>query len=193
MLADIIVLVALGILLLALVWLLARLVSAMRLLRRWLKGWGGLAEQFGMTFESGTTRCSLTGMYRGRIIYILGTSRLGVTMQMTTNNYTSNTLQMKAHPLPATLRNADDETLFKKGFTLESGSQEFLDRLFLGQALRGKLAPLARTPGLEIRLSGEELSLSVPRLYTQKEDLVLFLDALSDLAGAIELVKLVNQ
>ena len=40
MLTDTIVLVALGVLLLALVWLLARMVSAVRLQRQWLKGWG---------------------------------------------------------------------------------------------------------------------------------------------------------
>ena len=72
MLEDIIVLVALSILLLALVWLLVRMVNALRLQRAWLRGWGDLAQQYGMRFNSGYTRCSVTGMYRGRIIHMLG-------------------------------------------------------------------------------------------------------------------------
>ena len=112
MLEDIIVLVSLGILLLALIWLLARMVSALRLQRAWVKGWGRLAEQYGMTFDSGYTRCSITGMYQGRIIYTLGTFRAGMVQQMTTSNYTSNTLLIKANHLPPTLRNPDEDTLF---------------------------------------------------------------------------------
>ena len=192
MLEDIIVLVSLAILLLALVWLLARMVSALRLQRLWVKGWGGLAQQYGMSFKSGTSRCSVTGMYRGRIIYMLGSFHLGMALQMTTTNYASNTLVMKANSLPPALRASDEETRFAQGFTLVSGSQEFLDRLFLSRALRQRLAPLAGTPGLVINLTGEELSLTTPRLYTQSGELLRFLDALSDLAGGIEDIRLVN-
>ena len=192
MLGDIIVLVAMVILLLALVVLLARLVSAVRLQSAWVRGWGRLAEQYGMTFNSGATRCSLTGMYRGRIIYIFGTFRTGLVMQMATNNYTSNTLHLKARGLPLALRNPDEETLFSQGFTLESGSPEFMERVFLSHDLHRRMAPLARIPGLVIDLNGEELSLSTSRLYTQSDELLRLMDALSDLAGSIEEVHLTN-
>jgi hypothetical protein len=139
-----------------------------------------------MTFNSSATRCSITGMYRGRIIYMLGTSRAGMALQVTTTNYASNTLVMKANALPQSLRAPDDETLFTQGFTSVSGSQDFLDHLFLSRDLRKQLAPLAHTSGLVINLSGEELSLTAPRLYTQPDGLLRFLDGLSDLAGAIE-------
>ena len=131
MLEDIIVLVALAILLLALVWLLARMVNALRLQRAWVRGWGELAQQYGMRFNSGYTRCSVTGMYRGRIVQMLGTFRAGMALQVTTTNYASNTLVMKANPLPPSLRAPDDLALFDRGFTSSSGSQEFLERLFL--------------------------------------------------------------
>jgi hypothetical protein len=193
MLEDVTVLVSLAILLLALVWLLARMVSALRLQRAWVKGWGGLAQQYGMTFNGGYSRCSVTGMYCSRIIYMLGSYHLGMALQMTTTNYTSNTLVMKANSLPPTLRLPDEATLFARGFTLVSGSQEFLDRLFLSHTLRERLAPLARTPGLVINLSGEELSLTTPRLYTQSDDLLRFLDVLSDLASGIEDIQLINR
>ena len=58
--------------------------------------------------------------------------------------------------------------------------------------MRERLAPLARMPGLEISLSGEELSLSTPRLYTQSDELLRFLEAMSDLARGIEDIRLVN-
>lgn len=192
MLGDIIVLVAMVILLLTLLLLLARLVSAVRLQNAWLRGWGRLADQYGMTFNSGTTRCSLTGMYRGRIIYMMGTFRTGLVLQIATTNYTSNTLVMKARGLSPAPRNPDEATLFTQSFTLESGSPEFLERVFLSHDLRSRMAPLARIPGLVIDLNGEELSLSTPRLYTQSDELLLFLDALSDLAGSIEEVHLTN-
>jgi len=192
MLGDIIVLVAMVILLLALVVLLARLVSAVRLQSAWVRGWGGLAEQYGMSLSSGTTRCSLTGMYRGRIIHMMGTFRTGIVLQMTTTNYTSNTLVMKAHGASPALRNPDEETLFSQGFTLESGSSEFMERVFLAQDLRKRMAPLARIPGLVIDLNGEELSLSTPRLYTHSDELLRLVDALSDLAGSIEEVRFAN-
>jgi len=192
MLGDIIVLVAMVILLLALVVLLTRLVSAVRLQRAWMKGWGGLAEQYGMTFNSGSTRCSLTGMYRGRIIYMMGTFRTGLVIQMATNNYTSNTLVMKARGLSPAPRNPDEATLFAQSFMLESGSPEFLERVFLSHDLHKCMAPLARIPGLVIDLNGEELSLSTPRLYTRSDELLRLMDALSDLAGSIEDVGLTN-
>jgi hypothetical protein len=192
MLEDIIVLVALAILLLVLVWLLARMVSALRLQHLWVKGWGGLAQQFGMTFNSGYTRCSISGMYRGRIIYILGAFHLGMALQMTTSNYSSNTLVMKSNPLPPTLRAPDEETLFAQGFTLVSGSQEFLDRVFLSRNLRRQLAPLARIPELVINLSGEELSLTTPRLYAYPDELLRCLDGMSDLASSVEELRIVS-
>jgi hypothetical protein len=189
MLEDIIVLVALAILLLALIWLRARMMSAVRLQRAWVKGWSELARQFGMTFNGGSTRSSITGMYRGRIIYMLGTFRAGMALQVTTTNYASNTLVMKASPLPPTLRAPDEETLFVQGFRSVSGSDEFLERLFISPDLRKRLAPLARISGLVINLNGEELSLTAPRLYTQPAELLCFLDGLSELACAIEAVR----
>jgi hypothetical protein len=42
---------------------------------------------------------------------------------------------------------------------------------------------------LVISLSGEELSLTTPRLYTQCADLQGFLDSLSDLAAGIEAIR----
>lgn len=189
MFEDIIVLVALAILLLALVWLLARMVNALRLQRAWMRGWGELAQQYGMRFSSGYARCSVTGMYRGRIIHMLGTFRAGMALQVTTTNYASNTLVMKANPLSPSLRAPDELALFDRGFTYSSGSQEFIERLFLSRDLRQHLAPLARIPGLVISLSGEELSLTAPRLYTQCADLQRFLDGLSDLAAGIEAIR----
>ena len=128
-------------------------------------------------------------MYRGRIVQMLGTFRAGMALQVTTTNYASNTLVMKANPLPPSLRAPDDLALFERGFASSSGSQEFLERLFLSRDLRVRLAPLARVPGLVISLSGEELSLTTPRLYTQCADLQGFLDGLSDLAGGIESIR----
>lgn len=189
MLEDIIVLVALAILLLVLIWLLGRMVSALRMQRAWVKGWGGLAQRFGMAFNSGYTRCSVTGMYRGRIVSMLGTFRAGIALQVSTNNYASNTLVMKANPLPPSLRAPDEDTLFAQGFTTVSGSQEFLDHLFLSRDLRKSLAPLARTSGMVINLSGEELSLTAPRLYTQPDEVLRLMDGLSDLASAIEAIR----
>ena len=189
MLEDIVILVALAILVLALIWLLSRMIGALRVQRSWVKGWGGLAQQYGMTFNNSNSGCSVTGMYRGRIIYMLGTFRAGTALQMTTTNYTSNRLVMKANSLPPTLRTSDEETLFAQGFSLVSGTQEFLDRLFLSHALRQRLAPLSRTPGLVISLSGEELSLTTPHLYTQSDELLRFLEALSDLASGIEAIR----
>ena len=192
MLRDIIVLVSLAVLLVALLWLLARLVSALRLQHLWVEGWGRLAQQYGMTFNGGYSRCTISGMYRGRIVYMLGTFRLGMALQMTTDNYTSNTLVMKTNHLPPSLRHPDEETLFVQGFTLEGGAPDFLDRLFLSHTLRCRLAPLAEIHGLVINLSGEELSLATPRIYTQCDELLRFLEALSDLAGGIEDIRFVN-
>ena len=48
---------------------------------------------------------------------------------------------------------------------------------------------LGTRPGLLISLSGEELSLTAPRLYMQCADLQVFLDGLSDLAGGIEAIR----
>jgi hypothetical protein len=191
MLEDIVILVALAILVLALIWLLTRVVGALRMQRGWVKGWGGLAQQYGMTFNSGYARCSVTGMYRGRIVYMLGTFRAGMALELTTTNYTSNRLVMKANSLPPSLRTPDGETLFAQGFSLSSGSQEFLSQLF-SRELRQRLAPLSRTPGLVISLSGEELSLTTPHLYTQPDALLRFLEAMSDLASGIEDLRLAN-
>jgi hypothetical protein len=86
---------------------------------------------------------------------------------MATNNYTSNTLHLTARGLPPALRNPDKATLFAQSFLLESGSPEFLERVFISHDLRSRMAPLARIPGLAIDLNGEELSLST-RLYTKR-------------------------
>ena len=174
MLEDILILISLAILLLALIWLLARLVSAMRAQRLWMKGWDELAARYGLTFNGGYTHSSIAGMYQGRIIHLLGTFRSGMAIQMTTNNYTSNNLVLKAKGLPITRRSPDADTQFNQGFTLECRSPEFTGRLFLSPTLRWRLAPLAATPGLVLSLSGEELSLATLHLYYKPEDVLVF-------------------
>lgn len=188
MIQDVIVLSALAILLIVLVWLLIQVFRAARIQRQWSTGWAKMAARHGMTLNSGATRSLLTGMYQGRILQIIGTYRSGIGIQIATNNYANNNLLMKSRG--AAKRPLEEfEDFFERGFAIESRNPEFAVKVFANPALRKRLASLASETGLTITLSGEELSLTSPRLIYDPDELKNYLDSLSELATAIEAIK----
>lgn len=188
MIQDVIVLSALTILLIVLVWLLIQVFRAARTQRQWSAGWAKMAARYGMTLNSGANRSLLTGMYQGRILQIIGTYRSGIGIQLATYNYANNNLLMKAtgtakRPLE------EIEDFFERGFSIESRNAGFVNKLFANPNLRKRLEPLASEAGLTITLSGEELSLTSPRLIYDADELTDYLNIMSELATAIEAIK----
>jgi len=98
-------------------------------------------------------------MYRGRIIYMLALSELARAAD-DHNQLHQQQAGYESQQPPTNPAYIGRGNPVCPGFSLVSGTQEFLDRLFLSHALRQRLAPLSRTPGLVISLSGEELSLT---------------------------------
>ncbi len=188
MIQDTLILIALAILCVVLTWLLIQVLRAANIQRRWYKGWAELAARHGMTHNSGYSRSLLTGMYRGRILQVIGTYRSGIGIKLATNNYANNNLLMKSTgATPRPWETAEEQ--FKRGFIIESRTAEFSDKLFANPALKQRLAPLASQSGLTITLHGEELSLTAPRLIYDPNELRAYFEALSDLATAIEAIR----
>jgi len=168
--------------------LMARLLTNMSTSRTWMKDWKQVAQENGLTYWEMYGQSNITGMYRGRLLKMLGSVKLGTTMLIATNNWNNNHLEIKSKGLPA-LRAGDLEAQFRDGLTIHSRSSEFSSLLFSSMELRRRLALLATAPNLTVTLSGEELVLRTPAVIHKPEDVLAYLDLLSALAARIELIR----
>ena len=185
---NILLTVTLLLILVAVVVLMARILANMRTSSTWIKGWQQLAHEHDLTYREMLGQSNVTGMYQGRLVNLLGSVKAGTSILITTNNWNNNYLEIKSKGIPAS-SSADPEAQFRDGLSIESHSSEFTDHLFSGMDLPRRLAPLAIVPNLTITLSGEELGLRTPGVIHEPQDVVAYLDMLSDLARKIEAIR----
>jgi hypothetical protein len=150
--------------------------------------WQQLAKEKDLTYREMLGQSNVTGMYQGRLVNLLGSVKAGTSILITTNNWNNNHLEIKSKGIPAS-RSRDPEAQFLDGLRIESRSSEFASYLFSDLELRRRLAPLAVVSNLTITLSGEELGLRTPGVIHEPQDVVRYLDMLSDLAGKIEAIR----
>ena len=180
--------VTLLLILVAVVVLIARILTNMRTSSNWIKDWQQLAQDNNLTYREMLGQSNVTGMYQGRLVNLLGSVKAGTSILITTNNWENNYLEIKSKGIPAR-SSRDPEAQFRDGLRIESRSSEFTNHLFSNMHLRHRLAPLAIIPNLTITLSGAELALRTPSVIHEPEDVVAYLDVLSDLAGQIEAIR----
>lgn len=213
---DLISLILLFLVLFVLIGLLIYLIVALQRARQWTQGWRQLSRLANLQVRGGAGRMLVSGMYRGRIVSIVATRPstrsgpqislrfaaaasykpvaapppvrtmsgfMGVTLA--TNNRYNNRLLLKSQGI-SIASPQDVDALFEKGFHVESRSPEFASRLFDRPGVRLRLLPIATVKGASLGLSGEELTLNMPCILCQPEEMLDLLDILCDFTQAIE-------